>query len=33
MPRRIADLLEELHAGSGLDYTAIFARYESELLG
>jgi len=32
MPRRIADLLEALHAGSGLDYAAIFRQYESELL-
>jgi hypothetical protein len=32
MPRRIADLLEALHAGPGLDYAAIFRQYEGELL-
>ena len=31
MPRRIADLIEALHAGPG-DYAAIFREHESELM-
>jgi mannose-6-phosphate isomerase-like protein (cupin superfamily) len=32
MPRRLADLVDALHAGPPLDYVEIFRRYESELL-
>jgi len=32
MPRRVADLVEALHAEGATDYAAIFRRYESELL-
>jgi mannose-6-phosphate isomerase-like protein (cupin superfamily) len=32
MPRRLADLIEAVHAEGAIDYAAIFRRYESELL-
>jgi mannose-6-phosphate isomerase-like protein (cupin superfamily) len=32
MTRRIADLIEALHSGPGLDYAAIFREHESQLL-
>jgi mannose-6-phosphate isomerase-like protein (cupin superfamily) len=32
MTRRIADLLDELHAGGASDFAAIFRKYESALL-
>jgi mannose-6-phosphate isomerase-like protein (cupin superfamily) len=32
IPRRIADLIHELHAEGATDYPAIFRKYESELL-
>ena len=32
IPRRIADLLHELHAAGATDFPAIFRKYESELL-
>ena len=32
IPRRICDLLHELHAEGATDYPAIFRRYDSELL-
>jgi mannose-6-phosphate isomerase-like protein (cupin superfamily) len=32
IPRRIADLLHELHAEGATDFASIFRRYESELL-
>jgi len=32
LPRRIADLIHELHADGATDFPAIFRKYESELL-
>jgi mannose-6-phosphate isomerase-like protein (cupin superfamily) len=32
IPRRIADLLHELHDGEAKDFAAVFRKYESELL-
>jgi mannose-6-phosphate isomerase-like protein (cupin superfamily) len=32
IPRRIADLIHELHAEGATDFPAIFRKYESELL-
>ena len=32
IPRRIADLLHELHDGNPKDFAAVFRKYESELL-
>jgi mannose-6-phosphate isomerase-like protein (cupin superfamily) len=32
MPRRLADLIEALHAEGVADYTAVFREHESELL-
>ncbi len=32
MPRRIADLVDALHAEGATDYAAIFRRFDSELL-
>lgn len=32
IPRRIADLIHELHAEGASDFAAIFRRYDSELL-
>ena len=32
IPRRLADLLHELHADGATDFPAIFRKYESELL-
>ena len=32
IPRRIADLLHELHDGNPKDFPAVFRKYESELL-
>jgi mannose-6-phosphate isomerase-like protein (cupin superfamily) len=32
IPRRIADMLHELHAEGASDFAAIFRKYESELL-
>jgi len=32
IPRRIADLLHELHDGNPKDFRAVFRKYESELL-
>ncbi|HST26514.1 MAG TPA: cupin domain-containing protein [Gaiellaceae bacterium] len=32
IPRRIADLLHELHAPGAKDFAAVFRKYESELL-
>jgi mannose-6-phosphate isomerase-like protein (cupin superfamily) len=32
MPRRIRDLVDEIHRGGASDFAALFRRYESELL-
>ena len=32
IPRRLADLLHELHDGNPKDFSAVFRKYESELL-
>ena len=32
IPRRLADLLHELHDGNPKDFAAVFRKYESELL-